>query len=159
MPTEVLFELGSEIELFHTATGIAFADVLIDGHRETWPVRSKRLRDWLRRCHYEATGAAPSAAEVRSALDLLEARAQFAAPERAVPVRLAEHAGRIYLDLADARWRAAEIGPDGWHVIGSPRCASAGRPAYCHCRCRCAADQSKHSARCSICRTAKTSYW
>ena len=120
MPTDVLVELGSKIELFHTPAGAAFADVLIDGHRETWAVRSKRLRDWLRRRHYEATGAAPGAAEVRSALDLLEARAQFDAPERAVHIRLAEQAGRIYLDLADARWRAVEIGPDGWQVIGSP---------------------------------------
>jgi hypothetical protein len=37
--------------LFHTATGTAFADILIDGHRETWPV-NKRFRGWLRRCHY-----------------------------------------------------------------------------------------------------------
>ena len=120
MPTDVLVQLGSTLELFHTPAGTGFADVLIDGHRETWAVRSKRLRDWLRRRHYEATGAAPRPPEVRSALDLLEARAQFDAPERAVHVRLAEQAGRIYLDLADARWRAVEVGPDGWHVIGSP---------------------------------------
>jgi hypothetical protein len=120
MPTDVLVQLGSTLELFHTPAGTGFADVLIDGHRETWAVRSKRLRDWLRRRHYEATGAAPRPPEVRSALDLLEARAQFDAPERAVHVHLAEHADRIYLDLADARWRAVEVGPDGWHVIGSP---------------------------------------
>jgi hypothetical protein len=120
MLTDVLLELGSNIELFHTPAGTAFADVLIDGHRETWAVRSKRLRDWLRRRHYEATGAAPRPAEVRSALDLIEARAQFDAPERGVHVRLAEQAGRIYLDLADARWRAVEVGLDGWQVIGSP---------------------------------------
>ena len=30
----------------------------------------------------------------------------------------AEHAGRIYLDLADEHWRAVEIGPDGWRVVG-----------------------------------------
>ena len=35
---------------------------LIDGHRETWPVRSVRFRAWLRRQYYEATGEAPSAA-------------------------------------------------------------------------------------------------
>ena len=33
---------------------------------------------------------------------------------------MSARAGRIYLDLADARWRAVEVGPDGWHVIGSP---------------------------------------
>jgi hypothetical protein len=107
-------------ELFHTATGTAFADIVVDGHRETWPIRSKRFRAWLRRRHYEATGGAASAAEIRSALDLLEARAQFDGPERAVHVRTAEHAGHIYLDLADERWRAVAIGPNGWRVIGCP---------------------------------------
>jgi hypothetical protein len=107
-------------ELFHTATGTAFADILVDGHRETWPIRSKRFRGWLRRRYYQATGGAASAAEIRSTLDLLEARAQFDGPERAVHVRIAEHAGHIYLDLADEQWCAVDIGPDGWRVIGCP---------------------------------------
>src|SRR5207249_332162 len=38
----------------------------------------------------------------------------------AVSVRIAEHNGHIYLDLADEHWRALDIGPDGWRVIGSP---------------------------------------
>jgi hypothetical protein len=63
---------------------------------------------------------APSAAAIATAIDGLEARAQFEAPERAVHIRIAEHAGHIYLDLADARWRAVAIGPEGWHVIGCP---------------------------------------
>jgi hypothetical protein len=106
--------------LFHTATGIAFADIAVNGQRETWPIRGSRFRAWLRRCHYEATGTALDAGAIRSTLDLLEARALFDAPERAVHVRIAEHAGHIYLDLADDRWRAVEVGPDGWRVIGLP---------------------------------------
>ena len=47
-------------------------------------------------------------------------RAQFDAPERSVHVRVAEHAGHIYLDLADDLWRAVEIGPDGWRVNRFP---------------------------------------
>src|SRR6202011_3271891 len=107
-------------ELFHTPTGVACADFITEGRRETWPIRSKRFRTWMQRCYFQATGGAASAAEIRSALDLLEARAQFDGPERAVHVRTAEHAGRIYLDLADEHWRAVEIGPDGWRVTGSP---------------------------------------
>src|SRR6476660_7874279 len=107
-------------ELFHTPSDVAFADFIIEGHRETWPIRSKRFRTWLRRCHYHATRSAPSAAAIRSALDLLEARAQFDGPERAVNTRVAEHAGRLYLDLADEHWRAVAIGPDGWRVLGCP---------------------------------------
>src|SRR3989454_5254440 len=107
-------------ELFHTATGTAFADIVVDGHRETWQIRSKRFRGWLRRRYYQETGDAPSAAAVRSALDLLEARAQFDGPERPVHVRIAEHAGHIYLDLADEQWRAVDIAPNGWRVTGYP---------------------------------------
>src|SRR5215475_11837267 len=107
-------------ELFHTDAGTAFVDLLINSHRETWPIRNKRFRTWLRRRYYEITRTAASAAAINSALDLLEAQAQFEGPERAVHVRLAEHEGHIYLDLADECWRAIEIGPEGWRVIGSP---------------------------------------
>jgi hypothetical protein len=77
----------SREELFHSATGAAFADINIAGHRETWPIRSKRFRAFLRRSYYQATGEAASATEIRSALDLFEARAQFDGPERRVHVR------------------------------------------------------------------------
>src|SRR6476660_2959983 len=116
----MLIEMALCEELFHTAAGTAFADIVVDGHPETWPIRSRRFRGWLRRRYYQATGGAASAAEIRSALDLLEARAQFDGPERAVYVRIAEHAGHSYLDLADGEWRVVDIGPAGWHVIGCP---------------------------------------
>jgi len=106
--------------LFHDPNGTAFADLAIDGHRETWPIRSRQFRHWLRRRYYEETWSAASAETIRSALDLLEARAQFDAPERTVHIRLAEHSGRTYLDVADKDWRAVQIGPDGWQVVTSP---------------------------------------
>jgi hypothetical protein len=120
MAVDMLTTLAATDSLFHTATGTAFADFIIDGHRETWPIRSKPFRAQLRRRYYQATHGALAAEAIRSALDLLEARAQFDAPERAVHVRVAEYAGHIYLDLADEHWRAVEIGPGGWRVIGSP---------------------------------------
>jgi hypothetical protein len=117
---DVLTDLATSAELFHTADGTAFADLMIDGHRETWPVRSIRMRSWLRRKHYEASGAAAGSGAINSALDLLEARAQFEAPRRTIHLRVAEHDGRIYLDLADEQWRAVEIGPEGWRVTACP---------------------------------------
>jgi hypothetical protein len=107
-------------ELFHTPSGVAFADFITNGHRETWPIRSKHFRNWLRRCYYNATGVAAGAAVIGTALDLLEARSQFDAPERSINIRVAEHNGRLYLDLADEYWRAVAIGPDGWRVLGCP---------------------------------------
>jgi hypothetical protein len=116
----MLTQIAACGELFHSATGTAFADLMVDGHRETWPIRSKRFRGWLRRRYYEATGGALSGQAISLELDLLEARAQFDAPERSVHVRVAEEAGHIYLDLADEHWRAIEIGPDGWRVNKFP---------------------------------------
>jgi hypothetical protein len=116
----MLIDLARPEDLFHTAIGTGFADVVIEGHRETWPIRSKRFRAFLRHCYYQATGEAASAAEIRSALDLFEARAQFDGPERTVHIRTAEHAGHMFLDLADEHWRAVHIGPDGWRVLECP---------------------------------------
>jgi hypothetical protein len=125
-----------------------YADIPLEDHWETWPRRSKRFRSWLRRCHYESTGEAASPAAIRSALDLLEARAQFDGPERAIHIRTAEHAGHIYLDLAYEHRRAVEIGspPVGFR-----------RPAgMLSCRFRSQVVRLKPSVHSLICRAATT---
>jgi hypothetical protein len=117
----MLAKTGLTGELFHTAEGTAYADLIKEeGQRETWPIRGKRFRLWLRRKYYEATGTAPSAGAINSELDLLEARALFDGPERKVHVRVAEREGRFYIDLANNRWQAVEITSDAWRVIESP---------------------------------------
>src|SRR6516162_9608386 len=115
----MLTNLTVATELFHAADETAFADIMIEGHRETWPIRSSRFRLWLRRKYYEATGGAPSAGEISSALNLLEARAQFDGPMRAVHLRVAEQDGRLYLDLAEERWRAVEIDAVAGHPLST----------------------------------------
>jgi len=37
---DILIDLAETAELFHSADGTAFADLDINGHRETWPVRT-----------------------------------------------------------------------------------------------------------------------
>jgi hypothetical protein len=60
-PTQavILIELAQTAGLFHTPDGIAFADLEINGHRETWPIRGKSFRRFLARRFFEATGGAP----------------------------------------------------------------------------------------------------
>ena len=67
----------------------------------------------MRQHYYERTWDAPSPAALNGALNALEAQAQFDGPQRKVSIRLAEHDGRIYLDLADEFWRCVEIGAKG----------------------------------------------
>jgi hypothetical protein len=42
-----LTKISTSAGLFHAPNGTGFADITIDGHRETWPIRSKGFRSWL----------------------------------------------------------------------------------------------------------------
>ena len=118
--TDVLLNVATAARLFHASDGTGFADLIIDGHRETWPLRSKRFQAWLRQQYYERTWDAPSPAMLNAALNVLEAQAQFDGPQHKVSVRLAEQDGLIYLDLGDEFWRCIEIGPNGWRIAEDP---------------------------------------
>ena len=62
----------------------------------------------------------PSSEALQSALNVIEAKAHFDAPERVVHIRVAGLDDRLYLDLGDATWRAVEIDATGWRVIDNP---------------------------------------
>ena len=117
---DILIDLAEAAELFHSADGTAFADLDINGHRETWPVRTKGFKRWLARQFYEATDGAASSEALQSALNVVEAKAHFDAPERAVYIRVGGIDGSLYLDLGDKAWRAIEITTTGWRVVEDP---------------------------------------
>jgi hypothetical protein len=117
---DILVELAQSAELFHAADGTGFADLDINGHRETWPIRAKGFRRRLARSFFEATQGAPSSEALQSALNVIEAKAHFDAPERMVHIRVGGLDDRLYLDLGDETWRAVEIDAIGWRVIDNP---------------------------------------
>ena len=117
---DVLIELASSVELFHDRDDVGYARFDVNGHKENWPIRSKGFKRWLARGFYESTQSAPSSEAMQAALGVLEARAQFDAPEHEVNVRVAGRDNCIYIDLADRDWRAIEIDEDGWRVIDTP---------------------------------------
>jgi hypothetical protein len=53
--TDVLLNVATAARLFHASDGTGFADLFIEGHRETWPLRGKRFGAWLR--HSNTTSA------------------------------------------------------------------------------------------------------
>jgi hypothetical protein len=156
----ILIDLAMLAELFHKADGTGFADLPINGQRETWPIRANGFHRWLARRFYEETRGAPSSAALQSALNVIEAGAQFEAPERKVHVRVGGFAERLYLDLADETWTAIEISVEGWRVIENPPVrfrrsagmqalptpvsegSDAARPACKRCRPQCRRDRS-----------------
>ena len=65
---DILIELALTAELFHSSDSTGFADLDVDGHRETWKIRGLGFRRWLTRRYYEKTGGAPSSEALQSAL-------------------------------------------------------------------------------------------
>ena len=117
---DILIQIADSTQLFHTPGSIGYADLEISGHRETWPIRSKGFRRWLAQRFFEETEGAPNSEALHSALNVIEARAHFDAPQMKIHVRVAGHGGRLYLDLADDDWRVIEIGSDGYRVVENP---------------------------------------
>jgi hypothetical protein len=117
---DILIELASSAELFHDRDDVGYARFDVNGHKENWPIRSKGFKRWLVRAYYESTQSAPSSEAMTAAMGVLEARAQFDAPEHDVRVRVAAHDGCIYVDLVDRDWHAIEIDEDGWRVVDNP---------------------------------------
>ena len=119
--TQIIAQAASdEVVLFHSPTGEAYASVGANRHIENWPVRSRGFRDWLTWKYLSAHQKGPSAQALNDAINTIAAKARFGGPEADVFVRLAEHDGKIYLDLSDGDWRAVEIGPRGWRVVNEP---------------------------------------
>ena len=75
---------------------------------------------FLLRTYYQETGKSPGAQAIRATLDLLEAKALFDGEESLINLRVANHRGKLYLDLCDRAWRAVEIDAEGWRIVNRP---------------------------------------
>jgi hypothetical protein len=121
-PATELVELvaAAGAELFHDPDGDGYVTLPDAGHRATARLRSRTFRDWLCREFYTARGKVPGAQAVADALNVLSGQAAHEGPQHPVHVRVAGHGGKVYLDLGDAAWRAAEVDADGWRVVERP---------------------------------------
>ena len=127
---------GSDQALFHTRDGVAYADLIVAGHRETWPVRSRQFRHhYLRYLQRQfdrlvadetqpllalAMKASMSKTAVNHAIDDFERRAICSTVTRDVHVRVAGHDGEIFIDLGNDAWEAVCVTSAGWRVVTAP---------------------------------------
>jgi hypothetical protein len=117
---QVLMGIANACELWQTPAGEAWVTVRVEGHREHWPVRSTGFSRWLGRQFYEETKKVASSQAVKDVQTVIEGKARFEGPIYPTFVRVAEHEGRIYIDLADEQWRAVEVSDEGWRIVEDP---------------------------------------
>src|SRR5262249_31455661 len=100
---DVLIELATAATLFHTPAPDcdAFADIAIDGHRETHRVRGQTFRQWLRHQYFKRIKAGVNSDALQVAVETIAAKAMFEGDEHEVHCRIAQHGGAIYVDIGD----------------------------------------------------------
>jgi len=114
---EVLIGYAEAVDLFHDPDWVGYASFELNGHRETHLLRSQGVRRWLLHRYFRDYGKPPGSQVLQDAVETLEARAVIDGPEREAHLRVAGHAGAIYVDLCNDRWEVVEVRAEGWRVI------------------------------------------
>jgi hypothetical protein len=115
---EWLLDLLREAELWHDPERVAYGSVPVDRHLENHELGSDGFKNWLAWRAYEGVGIAPAADTIEAALRVAKGLALNRGPCCKTWRRVAEHDGRLYLDLGCSRWRAVEIAAvGGWRIV------------------------------------------
>ncbi len=122
--SDILFELAlSCVDLFHSPDDTkysTYADLNIDGRRETHVIESRKFKSWLNSLYQKRMHSTPGREVINTVVAALSARAETDAPQRTAHVRVARHDGDIYIDLGAPCWRAVRIWSGGWCVVSKP---------------------------------------
>jgi putative DNA primase/helicase len=105
------------IELWHDQADKGYATFPVGNHREHAPIRSSRFRRWLTLQYLNDHKTAPGKTPMEECLNAIEALAVTQGKRYTAFIRVAEHGGRIYLDLCDDEWRAIECSKNGWVTV------------------------------------------
>ena len=116
----ILGEMYEGVDFFHARDLTGYATFLVNGHRETWPVRSKAFRNFLNHRFYEQEGKPVASQTLQDFLATCEAKAQFDGDLREVGLRVLHSGGGLYLDLSNEEWQAVEVTRTGWRLTADP---------------------------------------
>jgi hypothetical protein len=113
-----LVALAGDCDFFHDGDREAWVTFSVGEHKETTRVNAGAFWDWLERRFHESTGRTANAAAKQEAQGVFRGKAKYEGSQHSVHVRIAEHDGAIYLDLADAERRVVRITSTAWQVVG-----------------------------------------
>jgi putative DNA primase/helicase len=116
---DIVIDLTECCDFWHDANRVSYVTFPINSHHENWAVRSREFRMWLSGRYYEESGRAIAGQALEDALKILEARAVYKGNMYEPFIRTGAYAGKCYIDLCDAHWRAVEITRNDWRVVSS----------------------------------------
>lgn len=114
-------EVQLDTEFFHSASGETFASDKINGHVETWAIKSQEFKRILRNRWWKAGRGAMPNSVLTDLINEFDARAQFDGPKRRVFLRVGTSATDeitdVYIDLCNRQWEVVHINANGWSVV------------------------------------------
>lgn len=107
--------------LFHDTLNVPYAAIMVNGHREVWPIDNSTFDLWLQKLYYTEKKSTAQKASVSQAKELLEAKALFDNTE-AIPLetRVARQNNIIWYNLSNENWQAVKITENGWEIVNDP---------------------------------------
>lgn len=108
------------IVLFHTDLDEAFILFPVEGHKEYWPCKSKKVKLWLVREYWNRYKTAPNSDAINTALNIIEGGAIFEGKKYELSNRVAYHNGDIIYCLTNENWEAVRISRQGWKLEKDP---------------------------------------
>ena len=112
-----LVVLGEDLVLFHDQSCEGFA--FLKG--ESIPLRSKRIKQYLAKCMWEAYRIAPSTGTLNQAINILEAKALYDNPQVPLFNRVGKRGDgddSFYYDLGNGK--VVRVTPQGWAIGDAP---------------------------------------
>jgi hypothetical protein len=86
---DALLKIAETASLFHDeADRKAFADIMVNGHRETWATDSRGFEYWLKGQFYERTGKAARNDAFQQAVATIDAKATYEGSRRQIFTRI-----------------------------------------------------------------------
>lgn len=112
----VMKAVSSEIDLWQTEDGTAFASFKANGRNEHVAIESTRFKRHLMVMSQRKANRPYSKQSIEEAVFAFSSKALLA-PVHTAFIRIAEHEGKVYLDLCNEAGDIIEIGPEGWHPV------------------------------------------
>jgi len=123
---EMAYDLAMEADYFTIpgGAGTVAADVVIDGHRETFQIskRPQQFKDWLQFAMWQKHKKVLGSEILTQIMSVVSCEAKASGVQHSLHIRTASHDGAIYLDLGRSDWQMVKIDDDGWSIIPSQEC-------------------------------------
>ena len=114
---QILLKLADGAEFFKDLDGTPFTTFPVDSHKETWPLRSSKFREWLGHKFYKQEGKPAGGQAFSDAIGLISARATFQGEKKEVYTRIASLDDRVFIDMGNDAWEVIEVTGAGYRVL------------------------------------------